>query len=135
VAPGVRRRLIVDAMNAIGSRPDGWWRDRDGAARRLITSLQAYARRSGDRVAIVLDGRPLADFAEGVHDGVLVAYAKRSGPNAADDRIVEEVERDQDPASLTVVTSDRDLRKRVGALGAAFESPSQFLNDLESASL
>ncbi|MBM3141325.1 MAG: NTP pyrophosphohydrolase, partial [Chloroflexi bacterium] len=32
-------RLIVDAMNVIGSRPDGWWRDRPGAARRLVRAL------------------------------------------------------------------------------------------------
>ena len=40
VAPSARRRLVVDAMNVIGTRPDGWWRDRDGAARRLIAALQ-----------------------------------------------------------------------------------------------
>jgi nicotinic acid mononucleotide adenylyltransferase/predicted RNA-binding protein with PIN domain len=134
VAPGARRRLIVDAMNVIGSRPDGWWRDRDGAARRLITSLQEYSRRGGDRIALVLDGRPIDGFAEGLHDGVLVAYATRRGPNAADDRIVEEVAGDRDPATLTVVTSDRALRARVVALGAAIESPSQLLSDLASAS-
>lgn len=31
--------VIVDAANVIGSRPDGWWRDRAGAARRLVTSV------------------------------------------------------------------------------------------------
>jgi predicted RNA-binding protein with PIN domain len=124
VSPAARRRLIVDAMNVIGSRPDGWWRDRDGAARRLIGALQAFARRSGDRVAVVLDGRPLPDYPEGRHGGVLVAYATRGGPNAADDRIVAEVERDRDPRSLTIVTSDRDLQSRVRAHGASVESPS-----------
>jgi len=134
VSPAVRRRLIVDAMNVIGSRPDGWWRDRDGAARRLIGALQAFARRSGDRVAVVLDGRPLSDYPEGRHGGVLVAYATRGGRNAADDRIVAEVERDRDPGSLTIVTSDRDLQSRVRARGASVESPSVLLSDLESAS-
>ena len=97
IAPEARRRLIVDAMNVIGSRPDGWWRDRDGAARRLIRATQEFVRRTGDRVAVVLDGRPLPDMPEGVHDGVLVAYARRGGPNAADDRIVDEVAADADP--------------------------------------
>ena len=55
-------------------------------------------------------------------------------PNAADDRIVTEVERDRDPSSLTIVTSDRDLQARVSALGAGLESPKQLLSDLESAS-
>ena len=39
-----RRRLVVDAMNVIGTRPDGWWRDRAGASRRLIGALQEYAQ-------------------------------------------------------------------------------------------
>jgi predicted RNA-binding protein with PIN domain len=122
------RRVIVDGMNVIGSRPDGWWRDRDGAARRLVHQLQALARSSPDeRFAVVLDGRPLPDLPEGVHDGVLVAYARRSGRDAADDRIVDEVQRDPDPSSLTVVTSDANLRDRVRALGATAEGAGTLL--------
>jgi len=117
-APESRVRVIGDGNNVIGSRPDGWWRDRAGAARRLVEQLQAHASQTGDRVAVVLDGRPQPDFPEGVHEGVLVAYARRAGRDAADDRIVEEVERDRDPASLTVVTSDRALAARVRAAGA-----------------
>ena len=109
VAPEARRRVIVDGNNVIGSRPDGWWRDKPGAARRLIEELREHAARTGDRVAVVLDGRPLAGLPEGVHDGLLVAYARRAGRDAADDRIVEEVARDPHPETLTVVTSDRGL--------------------------
>ena len=69
-----------------------------------------------------------------MHDGVLVAYARRGGPDAADDRIVEEVERDRDPSSLVVVTSDQGLQARVHALGARTEGASQLLTDLESGS-
>jgi nicotinic acid mononucleotide adenylyltransferase/predicted RNA-binding protein with PIN domain len=116
--PETRRRVIVDGNNVIGSKPDGWWRDRPGATRRLVEHLQEHAAQSGDRVAVVLDGRPLDDLPEGVHTGVLVAYARRGGRNAADDRIVDEVEHDPDPASLTVVTSDRELAARVRELGA-----------------
>ena len=76
----------------------------------------------------MFDGRPLADLPEGVHDGVLVAYATRAGRDAADDRIVEEVERDHDPASLMVVTSDRGLAERVRALGAAVEGAGSLLD-------
>ncbi|GIU88651.1 MAG: hypothetical protein KatS3mg009_3166 [Acidimicrobiia bacterium] len=118
LAPELRPRVVVDGMNVIGSRPDGWWRDRDGAVRRLVSALAGRAARTGERIAVVLDGRPLPDLPAGVHGGVLVAYARRRGRDAADDRIVEEVARDPDPASLTVVTSDRDLRRRVEALGA-----------------
>jgi predicted RNA-binding protein with PIN domain len=125
------RRLIVDGNNVIGSRPDGWWRDRAGAARRLIASLQDLSRASGDRICVVLDGRPLADLPEGVHEGLLVAYATRAGRDAADDRIVEEVRRDRDPGSLVVVTSDRALAERVRALGAAVEGAGTLLARLD----
>ena len=133
VAPEAKRRLIVDGNNVIGSRPDGWWRDRKGAARRLVANLQALAASTGEHIAVVLDGRPLPDLPEGVHDGVLVAYAKRPGRDAADDRIVEEVQRDPDPSSLTVVTSDHALAERVRALGARVESAGAFIRELEAA--
>jgi nicotinic acid mononucleotide adenylyltransferase/predicted RNA-binding protein with PIN domain len=124
IVPEARRRLLVDGNNVIGSRPDGWWRDRAGASRRLVAELQARAQRTGDRIAVVLDGRPVAGLPEGVHEGVLVAYARRAGRDAADDRIVEEVAHDRDPSSLTVVTSDRALAERVRAHGAHVEGAS-----------
>jgi nicotinic acid mononucleotide adenylyltransferase/predicted RNA-binding protein with PIN domain len=131
-APVARRRIIVDGNNVIGSRPDGWWRDRPGAARRLVEALQSFAARTAHHVAVVLDGRPLPDLPEGVHQGVLVAYAKRAGRDAADDRIVAEVERDKHPSSLTVVTSDRGLSQRVAALGAHIEGAGSFIRELEA---
>lgn len=112
------RRLVVDGMNVIGSRPDGWWRDRDGAVRRLLSRLQRLHERDHDEVTLVLDGRALTDLPEGSHNGVRVLYARRRGRDAADDRIVETVAGDDDPASLQVVTSDRGLRARVAPLGA-----------------
>jgi hypothetical protein len=122
------RRVIVDGMNVLGSRPDGWWRDRDGAVRRLVQQLQALDDR--DRYAVVFDGRPLRDLPEGVHGGVLIAYATRAGANAADDRIVAEVERDRDPASLVVITSDAELRRRVQLFGATVEGAGTLLHRL-----
>jgi predicted RNA-binding protein with PIN domain len=132
IVPEARRRLIVDGNNVIGSRPDGWWRDRKGAARRLVASLQELARRSGDRISVVFDGSPPAELPEGVHAGVLVAYATRVGRDAADDRIVEEVEHDGDPTSLIVVTSDHGLAERVRALGAVVEGAGSLLAQLDS---
>lgn len=110
-------------MNIIGSRPDGWWRDRDGAARRLAAELRALAHASGDEVTVAFEGRQIPGLEPGSHGGVRVVYARRRGPNAADDRIVEEVAADADPTSLTVVTSDRDLIRRVQALGASTVGP------------
>jgi hypothetical protein len=63
---------------------------------------------------------------------VLVAYAARGGPDAADDRIVTEVEHDRDPSSLTVVTSDARLRDRITALGAAVEGAGSLVRRLEA---
>ncbi len=130
IAPEARRRVIVDGNNVIGSRPDGWWRDRRGAQRRLVGDLARLAQVGGVSVAVVLDGRPAPDLPEGVHDGGLVAYATRPGRNAADDRIAEEVARDRDPASLTVVTSDRELERRVRELGARVQHAGAFLDAL-----
>ncbi len=110
--------LFVDGMNVIGSRPDGWWRDRDGAVRKLHGRLASLARDDGQAVTLVLDGRPLDDLPEGEHDGIDVRYARRRGRDAADDRIVELVREAKEPGALTVVTSDRELAERVRTLGA-----------------
>lgn len=125
------RRLIVDAMNVIGSRPSGWWRDRDAAAVRLTERLRALAAASGDEVSVVFDGRPIDRLPEGDAGGVSVRYAARRGPDGADDRIIELVEQDGAPRSLEVVTSDRRLRERVLALGATVSSPSALLRELD----
>ena len=37
--------IIVDGANVVGSRPDGWWRDRAGAAVRLHDNLAKLAER------------------------------------------------------------------------------------------
>jgi predicted RNA-binding protein with PIN domain len=110
-------RLVVDAMNVIGSRPTGWWRDRPGAVRELLGRLQRLVKETGDGVILVLDSAP-PDLTEGVHGGVRVAHATRRGRDAADDRIVSLVASDAEPSGLLVFTSDRDLRRRVTDLGA-----------------
>jgi predicted RNA-binding protein with PIN domain len=123
--------LVVDGMNVIGSRPDGWWRDRAAAARKLHRRLARLASESADGITLVLDGRPRADLPEGVHDDIAVAYARRAGRNAADDRIVELVRSDPDPGGLTVVTSDRELAGRVRAIGASVIGAGELLRRLD----
>jgi predicted RNA-binding protein with PIN domain len=119
-------RWIVDGMNVIGSRPDGWWRDRRAAMRALTGELGAWA--NGQEVTVVFDGRPF-DLAG---DGVEVTFATRRGPNAADDDIVELVRADGDPGALKVVTSDAELARRVGDLGAEVVPAGSFRRMLES---
>ena len=123
------RRLVVDALNVIGTRPDGWWRDPDAAKRRLVERIQALAIADPTPITVVIDGRPLPDLPEGEHGGVLVLYADRPGPDAADDRIVALAERAR--PSLRVVTSDRALRDRLVLLGAEVEGASWLLRRLD----
>jgi predicted RNA-binding protein with PIN domain len=123
--------LVVDGMNLIGTRPDGWWRDRPGATRRLLGRLQALQRVTGEPVTVVFDGRPLADLPEGTHDGVLVLYARRGGRDAADDRLVEYLRALDDPVEVTVVTSDRGLGARAGELGATVTGAGRLLDRLD----
>ena len=54
---GQQVTIVVDVANVMGSRPDGWWRDRPGAAVRLHDEIVRLAQ-SGR--AILPDG-PAAD--------------------------------------------------------------------------
>ena len=92
---GGMTRWLVDASNVIGSRPDGWWRDRQGAARRLIDALREFAGEDDD-VVVVLDAGP-SEWA-GREGAVEVAIAPRRGRNAADDEIARRLSADDDPA-------------------------------------
>ena len=109
------RRLIVDGMNVIGSRPTGWWRDRRGAMSELTEELARHAASTGDEVAVVLDSKPF-DLPPGA-EGIDVRFAPARGPDAADDVIVDMVAADPDPATLEVATSDKRLASRVRIAG------------------
>jgi uncharacterized protein YaiI (UPF0178 family) len=115
---------LIDAMNVIGSRPDGWWRDRDGAARRLIDQITDWAECP---VTVVLDDGP--DDLLGTVGTVTVVRASRRGRNAADDEIVRLVE---GLDGARVVTSDAELAARVRALGAEVMGAGAFLGTLGS---
>jgi hypothetical protein len=112
-------------MNVIGSRPDGWWRDRRGAMRSLASSLGDYAQASGDEVTVVFDGRPFD-----VGDPPIAVRFAPGGPNAADDEIVRSLAADPEPENVTVVTSDATLADRVRAHGAAVIPAGSFRRDL-----
>ncbi len=124
-------RLLVDAMNVLASRPDGWWRDREAAYRRLITQLQPLAAGRPGPVIVVVEGRAGDALAPGTHGDVEVVHAGTRGPDAADDRLVALVEAAAHPASDTVVTADRALRDRIEAIGATVIGPGALRGHLD----
>ena len=137
-------QAFVDGNNVMGSRPDGWWRDRDAAQRRLVADLEAAARGSGREWTLVFDGAPPSrargnvsappeEEAGASPDGVRVEYAKRKGANAADDRIVELIEALPEGTDAVVYTSDSGLRERAAALGARVEGAGALLRRIASA--
>ncbi|WP_371030570.1 NUDIX domain-containing protein [Pseudoclavibacter sp. JSM 162008] len=75
-ALAVRPVVIVDAANVVGSVPDGWWRDRAGAAERLLAKVHAFAL-AGARAAV--SSVPTA--ASGSTSGV-PSHASRSATSA-----------------------------------------------------
>jgi predicted RNA-binding protein with PIN domain len=102
--PNDNDRWLVDGNNVMGSRPDGWWRDRPAAMQRLVAALDDLALATGDEIAVVFDGRDRDLQAVRIR----VAFAPH-----ADDAIAARAE-----PGLTVVTSDRELAARVRAAGA-----------------
>ena len=113
--------LVVDVANVLGSRPDGWWRDRVGATARLLDELGGWVPRTLDlpggepsrrfgwvsRAHAVIEGAARA--AE--HDGPFVVHR---APRSGDDAIAElATELDGGPRRVVVVTADRGLRDRM----------------------
>lgn len=119
----VRLAVVVDAANVVGSVPDGWWKDRAGAAARLRARLEGLAVSADDlelggdewfpEVSMVVEGQ-----ARGIDDDASAVAIIRAEA-AGDDAIVAEVERRVAGAETVVaVTSDRELRERVERAGA-----------------
>jgi predicted RNA-binding protein with PIN domain len=123
-------RWIVDGMNVIGSRPDGWWRDRHGAMVRLVDLLERWAAADGADVTVVFEQPPRPPISSSV---VEVAHAQRAGANSADDEIVRRVRAEPDPSAVRVVTSDGVLSQQVRAAGASVYPAGTFRAELEQA--
>jgi hypothetical protein len=118
--------LIVDGANVVGSRPDGWWRDRAGAAARLRDRLAAAVERgvvpAAVEVVLVVEGKA-RDIDKSGRIRVL------SAPGSGDDAIVGVARSAEGPA--LVVTADRALRDRVVAAGASVVGPGTLYRWLE----
>lgn len=126
--------IVIDGMNVIGSRPDGWWHDRRAARRALVEELSHWSGRCRDgELTVVFDGTPDAsEVDEAGGSGVAVVFAP-GGPDAADDAIVELLQNlpeDRRP-EVTVVTSDGALADHVRKLGARVQGAAAFRSSLE----
>lgn len=116
-------------MNVIGSRPDGWWRDRAGAVERLVAALDAWAAGRDERVTVVLEHEPRRPLDP---ERVEVVWASRPGRDAADDEIVRRLpDWVAGGEEVVVVTSDRALAERVEAAGAAVEPARAFRRQID----
>ncbi len=114
--------VIVDGANVVGSVPDGWWRDRRGAAVRLRDSLVPYA-------AAGLPGLPgpveIVLVVEGAARGVdsVAGVGVASAPGSGDDLIAGLAAAAGPDRECVVVTADRGLRQRVEVYGARCVGP------------
>jgi 8-oxo-dGTP diphosphatase len=130
--------IVVDVANVMGARPDGWWRDRAGAAVRLHAEVAALAA-SGRAIlpgesgppefVMVLEGAANAAASrikDAAADRVRVVHA----PGHGDDTIVAVVR--ELPGRRVVVTADRELRDRCAAAGAEVRSPGWLLGLLKA---
>ncbi|WP_431780173.1 NTP pyrophosphohydrolase [Streptomyces chumphonensis] len=115
--------VVVDAANVVGSVPDGWWRDRPGATRRLRDRLAAAVAQG--RVAGVDTPLELVLVVEGAARGVEPVAGVRvlAASGSGDDAIVSLVAAEGRARGVVVVTADRELRARVTAEGAATVGP------------
>jgi hypothetical protein len=120
--------LVVDGANVVGSRPDGWWKDRPGAAARLHDRLVTTSGLAS-QVVLVLEGRARGGVAAGLTGSVEVVHADGEG----DDTIVAEVARAAGASrEVAVVTADRGLTARVEDLGATVRRPGWLLERIEA---
>lgn len=112
--------LVVDVANVVGSVPDGWWRDRAGAAARLLGRLaslpgQDVALPDGVTASVVRVVAVLEGAAKAADDvpGVDVVRAPADG-----DTTIVDVARSLTAvgADALVVSADRALRDRLDAM-------------------
>ncbi|QIG41014.1 NUDIX domain-containing protein [Microbacterium sp. 4R-513] len=139
----VRPAVVVDAANVFGSVPDGWWRDRAGAAERLLSrivglTVSGIAAEAIDlpehtwfpEWSVIVEGhaRDVVSTSADPAGAVSVVRAEASG----DDAIVAETRRLVDGGRrVTVVTSDRELAERVTNAGASVRGTRWLLDLLD----
>ena len=116
--------LLIDAANVVGSRPNGWWRDRSRAARAFVERVRAAvgAGRLAEPVVVVLEGAARRGVEAGVAESVTVLHASGSG----DDTLLAVTADAESP--VTLVSADRALCQRAEELGADIARPGWLLD-------
>ena len=117
-------------MNVIGTRPDGWWKDRHAAMVKLVVVLERWAAAGGEDVTVVFEQPPSPPIRSTV---IVVTHAPRPRRDSADDEIVRLLAADSRPGAVRVVTSDLWLSARVHAAGATIEPATPFRTMIEEA--
>jgi predicted RNA-binding protein with PIN domain len=107
-------RWIVDGMNVIGTRPDGWWKQRRQAMVGLV-----------EDVTVVFEQPPSPPIRSSV---IEIAHAPEAAANSADQEIVRLVRAEARPQDIRVVTSDSRLTNQVREAGATVYPAKSFRN-------
>ena len=137
-----RLRLVVDVANVVGSRPDGWWRDRAGATDRLLDAVERAGAEGWPArwFGLEAEGPGAPTLVRAPVTAVVEGEARRVGDRSAL-VTVERASADGDAAivavvrgaseQVAVVTADRGLAERVRAEGAVVLAPSALLGLLD----
>ncbi|MGH3347564.1 MAG: hypothetical protein ACRDO4_11330 [Nocardioides sp.] len=114
MTPSSRRTiLVVDGANVVGARPDGWWKDRPGAAARLHDAL-LHADLPHDEIVLVLEGQAKQGVRAGGPASLRVVHAAKDGDSEIRRQAMLATEAGHDVA---VVTADRALAANVAPAG------------------
>jgi uncharacterized protein YaiI (UPF0178 family) len=116
-------------MNVIGTRPDGWWRDRHAAMVRLVDLLERWAAADGEDITVVFEQPPSPPISSTVLE---VVHAPRPRRDSADDELIRRLAAYSEPGAVRVVTSDNYLAARAHAQGAAVVPADSFRTRLEA---
>lgn len=118
--------LVVDAANVVGSRPNGWWKDRAAAARDLHERL-LVGDTPHDEIVLVLEGQGKGGARAGKVQHLRTVHAPKDGDSEIERQTKAAVDKG---CRVTVITGDNFLRARVQGLGAMAMSPSWLLEHL-----
>ena len=116
-------------MNVIGSRPDGWWRDRPRAIRRLVDQVDRWAEDGEERVTVMLEHEPREELEA---ERVEIAWASVEGADAADREILARLPAGWPRTRWSSSPPTAIWRAKARAAGAEVEPSRPFRAELDS---